>query len=95
MFRQSSVIAILVWCSASAAASELDLLPLGDRERAAQLAFAPAGALFDTRSGDTIDLDELATRTAEARVVLVGEEHTAMEQKLFHERLLREVAGIG
>jgi len=70
-------------------AEELDLLPLGDDARAHELASASAGAAFDTRTGDVLDEQALFDRLARGRVVLMGEEHTSMEQKLLHERVLR------
>jgi uncharacterized iron-regulated protein len=74
---------------ASADAAELDLLPLGDEDRAHQLASAEAGSAYDTRAGERLDESALLDRLARGRVVLMGEEHTAMEQKLLHERVLR------
>ncbi len=68
---------------------ELDLLPLGDDGRAHELVSAHAGTAYDTRTGEVLDEATLFDRLARGRVVLMGEEHTSMEQKLLHERVLR------
>jgi len=75
--------------AAWAQAEELDLLPLGDDARAHELASAHAGTAYDTRTGEVLDEPALLDRLARGQVVLMGEEHTSMQQKLFHERVLR------
>jgi uncharacterized iron-regulated protein len=74
------------------AADELDLLPIGDAARATELASSPAGTFYDCRNDRQLSLDELAAALVEARVVLIGEEHTNLEQKLFHAELLAAMA---
>ena len=71
---------------------DLDLLPLGDPERAFEVASVPAGEVYDAAGGTVLDINTLAERLATARVVLLGEEHTAMEQKRFHAELLEALA---
>jgi uncharacterized iron-regulated protein len=90
-FIPALVTAILM-LGGAVVASELDLLPLGDPARALDLDSAIAGTFVDTRTGDHLDLETLGGRLAESRVILVGEEHTSLEQKLFHEALLRDLA---
>ncbi len=81
--------------SAIAGATELDLLPLGDPSRAYELGSAQAGSIFDTTSRTTVEIEELAGRLAAADVVLLGEEHTAMDQKLLHAALVEGMAATG
>jgi len=81
--------------SAIAGATELDQLPLGEEDRAYDLGSAEAGSIFDTTSLSTVEIDELASRFAQADVVLLGEEHTAMDQKVLHARLVEGMAASG
>ena len=69
-------------------AEELDLLPIGDAARATDLASSPVGTFYDCREDRQLSLDELAAALVEARVVLIGEDHTNLDQKLFHACLL-------
>jgi uncharacterized iron-regulated protein len=80
---------------AAAMAAELDMLPLGDADLAMRLGSAPAGSVVDTAADAVVDIDELVRRLAEVHVVLLGEEHTAMDQKLFHARLVDALAATG
>lgn len=73
-------------------AGELDLLPLGDPARAFEVASVAPGEVYDTASEVVLDTGALADRLATARVILLGEEHTAMDQKLFHAELLEALA---
>jgi uncharacterized iron-regulated protein len=81
--------------STVAGATELDLLPLGDSNRAYELGFAEGGSIFNTTSQSTVEIEELGSRLAEADVVLLGEEHTAMDQKVLHARLVEAMAESG
>lgn len=92
---RSSTLVLALVLPALAAASELDMLPLGDPELAYQLGSAEAGSISDTAAGVAVDLGELAARFAEADVVLLGEEHTAMDQKLLHAELVEAMAETG
>ncbi len=78
-----------------AAASQLDLLPLGPVELAYHRSTAPSGSLYDARAGVVIDLAELTARLAEADIVVLGEEHTAMDQKLVQAQLIDGIAATG
>lgn len=79
----------------AATAAELDLLPLGRSPLALELGAAPVDSVVDTETGGVIELDELVQRLVAADVVLLGEEHTAMDQKLFHAKLLDGMAATG
>ena len=78
-----------------AAASELDVLPLGDVGGAFELGSASPGEFYDAERGVTVDLETMAGRMASADVVLLGEEHTAMDQKVLHADLLDAMAASG
>ena len=81
--------------SVIAGATELDQLPLGEEGRAYELGSAEAGAIFDTTSRSIVEIEELVSRLARADVVLLGEEHTAMDQKILHARLVEGMAAEG
>ena len=72
--------------------AELDLLPIGDPERAHAVVGAPAGALYDTRAGEVVTMEAALERMAAADVVLLGEEHTAMQQ---HQQQAEIVRALG
>jgi len=76
-------------------ATELDLLPLGEESRAYEIGSAEAGSVFDTTSRSAVEIEELTGRLAKADVVLLGEEHTAMDQKILHARLVEGMAATG
>jgi uncharacterized iron-regulated protein len=84
----------LAWLMVAAVAlgNELDLLPLGDEGRRHRLAATPAGSFYDCRQDRELTLEELADALVQARVVLIGEDHTDIEQKRFHARLLQAMA---
>jgi uncharacterized iron-regulated protein len=77
------------------AAAELDMLPLGDADLAYELGSAEADSIFATAAGAAIEMDVLISRLAEADVVLLGEEHTAMDQKLLHAAIVDGIAATG
>ncbi len=85
---------MLLSCAA-AAATELDMLPLGDVELEYRLGSADSGSFYDTANGVPVEIDELVARFAEADVVLLGEEHTAMEQKLLQAEIVEGMAAVG
>jgi len=85
-------LALLVVVPEVAAAAELDLLPLGDPERGPVLASAGPGTFYDCANGRETSLEEMVEAMAGARVVLLGEEHTSMEQKLVLARVVGELA---
>ena len=75
-----------------AGAGELDFLPIGPSDRALLLASAPAKAVYDCREGRELDEAAFAESLAGARVVLLGEDHTDLDQKLFQARVLEALA---
>jgi uncharacterized iron-regulated protein len=77
-----------------ALAEELELLPLGGGELATSFGRASAGSYVATASSRELLLDELAAELVKARVVLIGEAHTDIEQKAFHAALLEAMAGL-
>ena len=72
--------------------AETDLLPLGDPARALELASAPPGAFYDTRAGAEVPFDDMVAAMASSRVILLGEDHTRLEQKLVQARILDALA---
>ncbi len=79
----------------AAGAGELDLLPIGPADRSLLLASAPAGVVYDCREADELDAASLAERVGKARVVLLGEDHTDLDQKLFQARVLEALVARG
>jgi uncharacterized iron-regulated protein len=99
MMKAAQIVLILVTAMTTmvavpAAAEELDLLPLGVGGLATSFGSAPAGRFVDTAANRELSLDELAAELVKARVVLIGEAHTAIEQKAFHGALLEAMAGL-
>lgn len=92
---QRVVLGLTLLSCAAAAATELDLLPLGDVEVAYRLGSADSGSFYDTANGNSVEIDELVTRFAEADIVLLGEEHTSMDQKLLHAEIIAGMAVVG
>jgi uncharacterized iron-regulated protein len=86
---------IAIMVTGLAHTEELDLLPLGDSERAFLLGSAAPGGFYDTHAGQELSFDEMIDKFAKARVVLLGEEHTSMAQKLMHARILEALAERG
>ena len=80
--------------SGSAAADELDLLPLGGGDLATQFGAVTAGGFLATASGRELSLAELAEELVESRVVLIGESHTDIDQKRFHAALFEAMADL-
>jgi uncharacterized iron-regulated protein len=89
------VFSMMMLVSVAAGATELDMLPLGDSDRAFELGSAEAGTFYDCSAGASIGFDELVARMAGADVVLLGEEHTSMDQKVLHARLVEGMAASG
>jgi uncharacterized iron-regulated protein len=83
---------VLVMVSWTAVAGELDLLPIGNPKLATQIGSAYEGEFYDSRRDRPLPLEELARELVQARVVLLGEDHTDIAQKAFHARLLEAMA---
>jgi len=92
---RSIFIGLAILTAVAATAQELDMLPIGDPERANELGSAEAGAFYDSAAAGGIDFDAMVERMTSADVVLLGEEHTAMDQKLMQARLLDAMAASG
>jgi uncharacterized iron-regulated protein len=92
---KTTIVALSLLLPLSLLASELDLLPLGPQEFAYQVVSAEPGGFFDGADGSVVDLEHVIARFVDHDVVLLGEEHTAMDQKLLHARLLGEMAKTG
>jgi len=73
-------------------ADEMDLLPIGDPDRATLIASAPAGSFFDCRTGEEISFEEMVERMGRYRILLLGEEHDRMDHHLLQSRIIRAVA---
>ena len=86
------VIAALGMGATTAAADELDLLPLGREDLSTELGAATVGRFVATETNRELTLEELAAELVTARVVLLGEAHTDMDQKLFHAALFEAMA---
>ncbi len=95
MVRTWLLTVVVVGVAVFAAAGETDLLPLGDPARALELASAPPGAFYDTRAGAELPFDDMVAAMASSRVILLGEDHTRMEQKLVQARILDALAARG
>lgn len=89
------ILVLILLLPVVATATELDLLPLGNSESAFDLGSAEAGAFYDASTDATVAFDEVVARMAQADVVLLGEEHTSMDQKLLHARLIEGMASAG
>jgi uncharacterized iron-regulated protein len=93
--RSMALVVVMSVGAVGAQGDELDLLPLGDPDRAYLEASASVGSLVDCRTGQEISLDEMVRAADESRVVVLGEQHTAWEQKVFQARFLDALARQG
>jgi uncharacterized iron-regulated protein len=87
-------VAVVLLAVMPARADELDLLPLGGGELATRIGAAAPGSFVATATEAELTLPELAAELAGARVALIGEAHTEMQQKLFHAALLEAMADL-
>jgi len=92
--RVMTAAACVLGFGAGSFGGELDLLPIGDPARSTVLSSVEEGGFFGCRDGRELKLDELAAQLIAANVVLIGEAHTDMDQKLFHAELLDKMSGI-
>jgi len=76
----------------TAGAGELDRLPLGSSDLAYSTGSARAGQLYDAQTGKVVTEAEAIDRLAAARVILLGEDHTAIAQKQLQARLVDSLA---
>ncbi len=89
----ATVVGLVVFLGGGAvSADELEQLPLGDPMKAFELASATVGSFYGSGEGRELTVEEMVEVMAGARVVLLGEEHTSMEQKLVQARVLDGIA---
>jgi len=84
--------AVAMTMALSVGAQETVMLPLGDIARAYQVGSASAGQFYDCAAGKAVDLTGAVEGLAGARVVLIGEDHTNMDEKRAQARLLEALA---
>ncbi len=70
-------------------------LPIGDPSRKDREAPLVLDGITETAGGTVLTPAELPARLAGVRLLLVGEEHTAMESHRVEKRVLEELAGAG
>jgi uncharacterized iron-regulated protein len=91
--------AAVLLCAALAAApglsEELLRLPIGDPARRDREAPVVLDALTDTASGALLTPSDLPARLADARLVLVGEEHIGMDSHRLEKRVIEELHRAG
>lgn len=75
-------------------ADELEVLPLGDPGRAFVLGSGHPGEIIDSATGEEVTLEAMAQVLASAKVVLLGEKHTHLGQKMLQARILDALAEI-
>ncbi len=92
-FKLAWMAAVVGLVVAGAFAGDLDRLPLGDPDLAYLEGAARAGQLVDCRSGKIVDLDAAVAALARGRVILLGEDHTNLDEKELQARILAGLAG--
>jgi len=93
-FALLAVIALLLSAGALDA-SEVDLLPLGDPGRAYLIGSAGPGEILDTRRNTKVDVAEMVAELKDARVILLGEDHTHLGEKLLQAAILKGLVDQG
>lgn len=83
-----------VWLTVFGQTAEIDQLPLGDAERAFQVAAGQSGEVIDTATGEVVSVQTMAGELAKAQVILLGEEHTHLAQKHRLAEILDEIAEV-
>jgi len=73
-------------------AGELDRLPLGDPEMGTATGAVQSGGFFNCLAGREVDFEEMVSEMSGPSVVLLGEEHTSLEQKQLQGRILDAIA---
>ncbi len=96
MMRLRFVTVLIVFGMAVVAgAGELDRLPLGASPLAWQIGSAGPGDLYDCKAGEVLSFDDMVAAMAGSQIVLLGEEHTHMPQKLLQAKLLEALTATG
>jgi uncharacterized iron-regulated protein len=85
----------LAAASASRAAEEPLDLSVGDPARRDRHVSVTLDAIVDTRTGDVLTPDELASRLEKTRLLLVGEGHTRIESHRVERRILEALVSTG
>jgi uncharacterized iron-regulated protein len=86
---------VLAAASASRAAEEPLDLAVGDAARRDRHVTVTLDAIVDTRTGGVLSPDELASRFAKIRLLLVGEGHTRIESHRVERRILEALVATG
>ncbi len=85
----------LAVASGSRAAQEPPDLSVGDPARRDRRVTVTLDAIVDTRTGDVLTPDELASRLGKVRLLLVGEGHTSIESHRAERRILEALVSTG
>lgn len=93
--RRFPAFALAALFAAAVSAEELLKLPIGDPARRDREAPVVLDAITDTASGSLITPADLPARLADARLVLVGEEHISMDSHRVERRVLEELHRAG
>lgn len=88
-------VVIVIGMTTVVAAGELDRLPLGPSPLAWQMGSAGPGDLYDCRAGQVVSFEDMVADMAGSQIVLLGEEHTHMPQKLLQAKILAALAATG
>ncbi|NOZ77668.1 MAG: PDZ domain-containing protein, partial [Acidobacteria bacterium] len=72
--------------------ADLNQLPLGDAGRAYLFGTARAGQLYDCIAGTVVTEKDAVAELAKGRVILLGEEHTSIDQKRLQAKLVAQLA---
>lgn len=87
--------AILLLIGGPLLAEEILRLPIGDPARRDRDAAVVLDAVTDTASGGVLTPAELAGRLTDVRLLLIGEEHTAMDSHRVERRVIEELHRAG
>lgn len=86
------VVVGILFVTAAGFAADVDQLPLGNAHRAYQFGSARAGQLYDCLHGKVVTQDDAVAELAQGRVILLGEEHTNIDQKQLQAKLVDALA---
>ncbi len=87
-----AAIAALSLAPIAIAQDAIEMLPLGDPERAYKLASGLVGETIDGATGETVGFEQLIDRLADAEVIILGERHTSGAN---HDMQARLVSALG
>ncbi len=89
--RRAAVLLCAALAAAPGLSEEILRLPIGDPARKDREAPVVLDALTDTASGALLTPADLPARLADARLVLVGEEHIGMDSHRLEKRVIEEL----